>query len=588
MMRLPQGGSDLDRTQALSFSYDGAALSGFAGDTLASALLGNGVRIVGRSFKYHRPRGVISAGIEEPSAILDLRHGSRHDPNARATIEPLAEGMRLSSVHAIGTAARDRLAVIDRFARFIPSAFYYKTFLWPRWMLFEPRIRAMAGLGRLDPEGRSVSEGTRHATVDVCVVGSGPAGLAAALSAAGTGSKVMLVELGLRLGGSLLHRSAEVDGKPGADWAGDAGRRLKAAGVAVLTRAMAFGLYDHNSLAVVERGLPATQGSNGERLWHVRARRIVLATGAIERPLLFGHNDLPGVMLADSALMYLRRYAVRAGSRAVVATGNDSAYETAIALRQAGAEVVVVDSRNASPALEHARAAGIEVRTGAKVETALGSRGVEGVRITDGTTITADLLAVSGGWSPALHLYCQAQGRPRWSDDRSALVPGYGVLYESEAAYNDATRPRHALEDLIPDGRAFIASVPQLVARLEKRLRTRLDYSRASLRRLDALVASYRSTHADSPTIDATLFQELTAYYGETLRRALNAEWQATEERVGKTQFIQLEPNLRFTAPGALRSQLLKPWSSILNALYEETNRSGSVTQAFDAESANR
>ena len=171
---------------------------------------------------------------------------------------------------------------------------------------------------------------------------------------------------------------------------------------------------------------------------------------------------------------------------------------------------------------------------------------------------------------------------------RTSLVPGYGVLYESEAAYNDATRPRHALEDLIPDGRAFIASVPQLVARLEKRLRTRLDYSRASLRRLDALVASYRSTHADSPTIDATLFQELTAYYGETLRRALNAEWQATEERVGKTQFIQLEPNLRFTAPGALRSQLLKPWSSILNALYEETNRSGSVTQAFDAESANR
>src|SRR5262245_54141438 len=212
--RLAQGGA-IDRSTPLRFSFDGTAYQGFAGDTIASALLANGVKIVGRSFKYHRPRGIYTAGPEEPNAILDLRHGARHDPNARATLEPLADGMELRSIHASGTAENDRLAFLDRLARFIPSAFYYKTFMWPTWTAYEHRIRALAGLGRVDPAVRAGSAAHAYAEVDVCVVGGGPSGLAAALTAARQGKRVMLVEEQRDLGGSLRHRTTMIDGVPG-------------------------------------------------------------------------------------------------------------------------------------------------------------------------------------------------------------------------------------------------------------------------------------------------------------------------------------------------------------------------------------
>jgi sarcosine oxidase subunit alpha len=426
--RLAQGGA-IDRSKPLRFTFDGAAYQGFAGDTVASALLANGVGIVGRSFKYHRPRGIYTAGPEEPNAILDLRHGARHDPNARATLEPLADGMQLRSIHASGTAEDDRLAFLDRLARFIPSAFYYKTFMWPSWTAYEHRIRALAGLGRVDPAAQAESAAHAYAEVEVCVVGAGPSGLAAALATAAQGKRVLLVEEQRDLGGSLRHRAAMVDDVPGVEWTGRCEAALRDASVQVLRRSTALGLYDHNVLTVVQKDVPASP--NGERIWLVRAKRIVVATGAIERPLLFANNDRPGVMLADAALAYLRCHAIQLGQRAVVATNNDSAYELAIALRQAGSDVRLVDSRadaDVDPALSaEARGSGVAVSTSATIESVDGARAVEAVRLSNGQHVPADLVAHSGGWTPSLHLYCHAKGKPQWDETAGSYRPGAGV-----------------------------------------------------------------------------------------------------------------------------------------------------------------
>ena len=426
--RLAQGGA-IDRTRPLRFTFDGKPYEGFAGDTVASALLANGVRIAGRSFKYHRPRGIYTAGPEEPNAILDLRHGARHDPNARATLEPLADGMALRSIHASGTAENDRLAFLDRLARFIPSAFYYKTFMWPSWTAYEHRIRALAGLGRVDPAARMESAAHAYAEVDVCVVGAGPSGLAAALAAARQRRRVLVVEEQRDLGGSLRHRTAVIDDMAGQEWARSSEVMLRDAGVQILRRSTALGLYDHNVLSVVQKDVPASP--NGERLWLVRAERIVVAAGAIERPLLFANNDRPGVMLADAALIYLRRYAVKPGQRAVVATNNDSAYELAIALRHAGSEVHLVDSRadaGLDPALSaEARGAGVALSTDTSIESVVGSRAVEAVTLSSGQRVSADLVAHSGGWTPSLHLYCHARGKPQWDDVAGSYRPGAAI-----------------------------------------------------------------------------------------------------------------------------------------------------------------
>ncbi len=410
------GGSAVDRSRPLSFTFDGRTVEGFAGDTLASALLAGGVRVLGRSFKYHRPRGLWGAGVEEPNALVDIAGGM---PNTRATLALAADGMAVRSVNAEPSAQKDRHAFLDAFSRFIPAAFYYKTFMFPDWHLFEPRIRQMAGLGTVDTaaDGPAFAEQVNH-HCDVLVVGAGPSGLLAARTAARAGKRVVLCDDGRQVGGSLLFREATIEGRPGAEWAREVAAELEQTGALVLTGTTAFGIYDHHLVGLSQK----VEGDASDRLWRVRAASIVLATGAIERPLPFGHNDLPGVMSTEAALVYLRRFGVVVGRRIVVATNNGLAYETALALAAAGAEVTVVDYRADAPS-----PAGLQVLKGVTVAAALGRGTVTGARLSDGTVMEADAILASGGFTPTVHLFCQAQGKLDWRDDILAFVPGSPV-----------------------------------------------------------------------------------------------------------------------------------------------------------------
>jgi len=381
----------------LGFTFDGRRYEGREGDTIASALLANGVRIVGRSFKYHRPRGIWGAGTEEPNAIVDVTLAGRTTPNLRATTEPLADGMTIRSVNARPTAEADRLGLLDRAARFLPAGFYYKTFIWPDWHLFEPRIRAMAGLGRLDPANRPpAGNPILSLRCGVLVIGGGRAGLEAARAAAQAGGDVVLVDDGFVPGGTMLFRDAD-----GPEKAASLAAEIEAAGGRVLPRTVAYGIYDHNLVCCWQRldGAP-------DRQLRIRPGRIVLAAGAIERPLVFPDNDRPGIMSAEAALAYLRRHGVLVGERIVLAANNSRALAVAGPLREAGADVAIAD-----------------LRDGASIDAVHGAKGVEAVTVS-GRRIEADCLLVSGGFTPTVHLFCQARGRLRYDDAVCAFVPG--------------------------------------------------------------------------------------------------------------------------------------------------------------------
>ncbi len=445
-LRTASGGR-IDRARPLSFRFDGVRYSGFAGDTLASALLASGVHLLGRSFKYHRPRGVLAAGAEEPNALVAVhRDRARYTPNLRATQLELYEGLEAESQNRWPSLALDVGAINDLLAPFIPAGFYYKTFMWPRraWKsLYEPRIRAAAGLGcapRLaDPDRYA----TRYAHCDVLVVGGGAAGLAAALSAASAGARVMLCDEQSEPGGALLSRdpqdAAPIDGRPASQWLAGTLAALGAnPRVTLLPRTTAFGYFPHNLVSLNERltdHLPVTPSECArERHWLVRAREVVLATGAIERPLIFPGNDRPGIMLASAARTFLNRYGVRAGTRAVLVTATDDAYTAALELQRAGIFVAAVADLRAreSSAVSHAREAGIPVLTGATVLGTSGRRRVSAIRLAQlqpGDAISTqlqpcDLVLMSGGYTPTIHLFSQSRGTLQWDEALQAFRPG--------------------------------------------------------------------------------------------------------------------------------------------------------------------
>lgn len=422
--RLPAPcGTRLDRTRSLSFLFNGRPYRGYAGDTLASALLANGVDLVGRSFKLHRPRGIYSCGVEEPVGLVDVGDGAGRTPNLRATLVELEEGLIANSVNCWPSVGFDLGAVNNLFARVLPAGFYYKTFKWPNWHWFEPFIRRMAGLGRASglPDPDRYEEAS--AAVDVLVIGGGIAGMHAAAAAAEAGACTWLLSLGTRLGGGAAWRKdEEVDALT---------RRLGSLGVRILTRTIAFGTYDHGLIGACEHLAGARSGGAlRERLWKIRARHVIAACGAFERPVLFPGNDTPGVMLAGAVEKYAHAFGVACGRRAVIAANGDGACRVAESLRLAGVEVVAIVDRRPRADCGLPPPVGVRMLTETAVARVLGAGRVSGIRVVPAGSegappeqLVCDILLSAGGFAPAVHLHSQAGGKLRWLDESAMFVP---------------------------------------------------------------------------------------------------------------------------------------------------------------------
>ncbi len=411
-------GGLIDRGRRIDFRWNGRRLTGHPGDTLASALLANGIRLVGRSFKYHRPRGIFSAGSEEPNALVQLREGAAREPNTRATTAELFDGLVATSQNHRGPLEWDLMAANDLLSPFLSAGFYYKTFMWPRafWeRLYEPVIRASAGLGRLSgqPDPDAYDHGFLHC--DLLIIGAGPAGLAAALAAGRAGARVILADEDFRPGGRLGAETYEVAGRPGADWAVAAAAELAGlANVRVMARTTVYGAYDHGIYGALERRTDHLADSGGKPrqvLWRVYSKRALLTAGATERSIAFGNNDRPGVMLAGAVRAYVNRFGVAPGRKVAVFTNNDDGLRTANDLRARGVEVTRV----------------IDARAGDVVVDTRGRKGLHTVFLNNERHVEADCLAVSGGWSPNVHLTCHHRGRPEWREDIAGFVPGGGL-----------------------------------------------------------------------------------------------------------------------------------------------------------------
>ena len=429
----------MNRQRPLNFTFDGKRYLGYEGDTVASALLANGVSLVGRSFKYHRPRGIVGSGPEEPNALLQIGTGALTEPNLRATEVELYEGLVAKSVNAWPNANRDIGAAVGFFSRLLAPGFYYKTFMWPRkmWKTYERFIRRAAGLGVTPRQPDPDQYDRMNAHCDVLVAGGGPAGLAAALEAGRTGARVILAGEQIEFGGSLLGGRQLIDGVPATEWVAAAVAELSGMEeVRLLLRSTVTGYYDHNFLTVLQK--TASGHSPRQRVWRVRAGRVVLATGAIERPLVFPNNDRPGIMLASAVSTYVNRYAVAPGRRALIFTNNDTAYQSALDLSDVGVAVAaVVDVRPdpQGPLSAKVRERAIEVIGGHVIVDATGTKRVKNVKIMrinasgDGVegpvrTITCDLVANSGGWNPTVHLHGQSGGETHFDTEKGCFVPG--------------------------------------------------------------------------------------------------------------------------------------------------------------------
>ena len=469
--RLPNGGR-VNRQRPLTFTFDGKRRQGYEGDTVASALLANGVRLVGRSFKYHRPRGIVGSGPEDPNTLLQIGKGARSTPNLRSTEVEVYEGLEARSVNTWPSANRDIGAAIGLLSRFLAPGFYYKTFMCPRrmWKKYEYFIRRSAGLGvaSKEPDPPDLYQYDRmNAHCDVLVVGGGPSGLAAALEAGRTGARVILADEQVEFGGNLLGGRQLIDSAPALEWVAAVVAELSAMEeVRLLVRSTVIGYYDHNFLTILQKvtGHPqAACDGPKERVWRVRARQVIIAAGSIERPLVFPNNDRPGIMLASAVSTYVNRYAVAPGRRALIFTNNDSAYQTALDLVDAGVAVAgVVDVRPdpQGPLPTKVKEKDIEVITGHAIVDVIGGKRVNGVEIMriDATgdavegrvrKISCDLVANSGGWNPTVHLHCQSGGTTRFDAAKASFVPDEAAQAERSVGSCNGS---FALADCLSEG----------------------------------------------------------------------------------------------------------------------------------------
>ncbi|MDN5516217.1 MAG: sarcosine oxidase subunit alpha [Pseudomonas sp.] len=501
--RLAKGGR-IDRSQPLSFTFNGQTYQGFAGDSLAAALLANGVDIVGRSFKYSRPRGIVAAGAEEPNAVLQIGSSEAAQiPNVRATQQALYSGLVASSTNGWPSVNTDLMGILGKVGGgMMPPGFYYKTFMYPQnlWMTYEKYIRKAAGLGRSPTEVDPDIYDQLNQHCDVLIVGAGPAGLAAGLAAGRSGARVILADEQEEFGGSLLDTRETLDGKPAAEWVAQAIAELQAMPeVTLLPRATVNGYHDHNFLTIHQRltdhlGETAPMGQARQRMHRVRAKRVVLASGAHERPLVYANNDVPGNMLAGAVSTYVRRYGVAPGQELVLSTNNDYAYRVVLDWLDAGRKVVAVADARSNPRgawVEEARARGVRILTGSAVVEARGSKRVTGARIcaidtkahkvtSPGEVVDCDLIVSSGGYSPVVHLASHLGGRPEWREDILGFVPGpgNGIQQRIDAG---AVNGVFALGDVLANGfeagakaaaeagyKAVSGSLPQAEARQEE------------------------------------------------------------------------------------------------------------------------
>jgi sarcosine oxidase subunit alpha len=425
-------GGLIDRKQDYSFTFDGKRYDGHGGDTLASALLANGVRLMGRSFKYHRPRGVLSAGPEEPNAIVELREGAFCEPNTRATTAELFDGLVARSQNRWPSLNFDVMAINDRFSNFLTAGFYYKTFMWPPkfWeKIYEPIIRHAAGLGRLSGEADPDCYDKGFLHCDLLIIGAGPAGLAAALTAGRAGARVIIADEDFLPGGRLNAETFNVGEMAGATWAAQTSAELNSMpNVTLMTRTTVMGAFDHGIYSAVERVTDhlaeAPEGKARQILWRIYSQRAILAAGSIERPIAFANNDRPGIMQAGAVRAYANRWAVAAAPTVAVFTNNDDGHRTASDLAASGVTVAaIIDIRADAPA--HADA---EVLAGAVVTDTRGRLGLNQIKVrrADGSErwLACGALGVSGGWNPNVHLTCHQRGRPVWADEIAAFVPG--------------------------------------------------------------------------------------------------------------------------------------------------------------------